>query len=457
MPDRALEAAQSFLQTEASSGIFLLAATVIALVWANSPFKESYFDFWHTRIVIDIGLVSIEQNLQDLVNHGLMTVFFFVVGLEIKRELVHGELADRRRAMLPVVAAMGGMIAPAAIYLALNSGGQGSRGWGIPMATDIAFAVGILSLTSDRVPFALKIFVLAFAIVDDIGSVVVVAIFYTTDLDAAQLVIALGAFVAIWVMLLSGVRIMFAYMLLAGLLWIAMLKSGVPATVAGAGLGLLAPSRPYYDPVSFDSDVGSLLGHWRRANADDDAGAREEILSEIEDLAQGSEAPLERLERALHPWLSFAILPLFALANAGLVLNSEVISNSLSSPVTAGIVLARLIGKPAGILVFSWLAVHFLKARLPDGATWRHMGAVSILGGIGFAVSLLIADLAFANGDRLLAEAKIGVLATLVATGLIAFLLLRALPQVGGELPSRRPRPRATAGDTAPPPPRAPP
>jgi NhaA family Na+:H+ antiporter len=445
VPNRALEAAQEFLATEASGGIVLVAAALVALVWVNSPLDREYFSLWHTQIVMDVGLLRIDEDLQHLVNDGLMAFFFFVVGLEIKRELVRGELSDPKRALLPTAAALGGMLVPAAIYAAINAGGEGSRGWGIPMATDIAFAVGVLSLVSRRIPFGVKVFLLSMAIVDDMGSILVIAVFYTEQLSLGPLALALLAFLAVVLLTGAGVRSLIMYMILGSLLWVAMLKSGLPATLTGVALALVTPSHPTYDRSSFSSTVSGLLDHFRMALQSGDQGDQEEILSEIEDLAQGSEAPLERFERTLHPWVSYLIMPVFALANAGMVLNPDTISDAASSPVTHGIIAGHVAGKVLGISLFAWLAVRLGWCALPTATSWAHIIGVAMLGGIGFAVSLFVTGLAF-DDARLVADAKMGILVGSVIAGSAGFLWLRSLPEVEQEpRPIRRPRVRASS------------
>jgi NhaA family Na+:H+ antiporter len=352
-----------------------------------------------------------------------MPVFFFVVGLEIKRELAHGELSDPRRAILPAAAAMGGMAAPALIYLVLNAGGDGADGWGIPMATDIAFALGVLSLLSRRIPFGVKIFLLALAITDDIGAIVVIAVFYTSGIDAVALGAAGAIFAGILLMYQRGVRNVDVYVVAGVLLWLAVFESGIHATLTGVALGLLTPARSYYDPASYASTVDELSGRYRDALR---AGSRDEqqgILGQIEDLSQGTEAPLDRLERKLHPWVSYAIVPVFALANAGVSLSNELVQDATGSPITLGVALGLVLGKPVGILLFTWLAVRLRLGRLPSGATWSHIAGVGLLGGIGFTVSLLIADLAFED-SLLVDEAKLGVLSASIVAGIAGLVWL---------------------------------
>jgi Na+:H+ antiporter, NhaA family len=396
VPRRMVRAAQAFIQIEASSGIVLLFAALVALAWGNSPWDNAYFDLWQTHIAIDTAILDIDLSLQHWVNDGLMTVFFFLVGLEIKRELVHGELSSPRRALLPAAAALGGMIAPAAIYTLFNLGGEGARGWGIPMATDIAFALGVLSLLSGRIPFSVKVFLLALAIADDIGAILVIAVFYSSGLDTAALAVAAAILAGVVIMNRAGVRPVYVYLVAGVCLWLAVFESGIHATLTGVALGLLTPATPHDPP--------------------DD-------VSQIDALSPGIEAPLDRLERRLHPWVSYAIVPLFALANAGVLISGDVARDAISSPVTQGVVVGLLIGKPAGIVAFTWLACRLGVCELPWGASWTHVAGVGLLGGIGFTVSLLITSLAFEDA-ALVDAAKLGVLGASVIAGLLGFVFL---------------------------------
>jgi Na+:H+ antiporter, NhaA family len=431
-----MRAAQAFVQVEASSGIVLLVAAIVALVWANSPWDQRYFDLVHTHLSIDLSLISIEEDFQHWVNDALMTVFFFLVGLEIKRELVHGELSDARRALLPAAAALGGMIGPALIYTAFNYGGPGSGGWGIPMATDIAFALGVLSLLSGRIPFSIKVFLLALAIADDIGAILVIAVFYTSAIDFAALAVAALILGVIIVMNRGGVRNVDIYVVAGVLLWLAVYESGIHATLAGVTLGLLAPATAYFSPKTFSASADDLVGRYRDAL---DRGATDEqqgLLAQIEDLSQGTESPLDRLERKLHPWVSYAIVPLFALVNAGVPIAGDVASRTVESPISLGVAVGLLLGKPAGILLLTWLTVRLRLGDLPAGADWGHMAGVGLLGGIGFTVSLLITGLAFEDA-LLVDEAKLGVLGASLIAGVMGFAFLwfvsRRSPAAEGE------------------------
>lgn len=371
----------AFVSVEVLGGIVLLAATGAALVWANVSLS-SYEALWSRQLTIGVGSLARTENLQHWVNDGLMTVFFFVVGLEIKRELVRGELRDPRTASLPAIAAVGGMVVPALLYLAINAGGPGGRGWAIPMATDIAFAVAVLAIAGSNVPGNLKLFLLTLAIVDDIGAIVVIAVFYSGDISAAWLLGAAGTIVAIVALQRLQVRYVLAYVIPAVVLWVCVFESGVHATIAGVLLGLLTPARP--------------------------VGGREVI---------------EGLEARLHPWSSFVIVPLFALANAGVSLRGDGISRAWSSAISWGIIVGLVIGKPVGIVATTTLARRLRLGRLPDGVHLGQVVAAGAAAGIGFTVSLFVADLSY--GGVRLDDAKIAILGASVISGAVGLTLLR--------------------------------
>lgn len=421
---RVFQTAQAFMQVEAASGVVMLAAAIGALVWANSPWWESYNEFWHTEVLFESEILTIDLDLREIVNDAFMTIFFFVVGLEIKRELVHGELSSFRRALLPAAGAIGGMLAPALLYIVFNLEGEGARGWGVPVATDIAFAIGVLSLLSRRVPFSLKIFLLALAIADDIGGILVIAIFYASSINFLALGIAGAALALAYLLNRSGVRTINIYVAVGAVLWLAMLESGVHATIAGVTLGLLTPASYFYNPQTFTTAAEDLINRFRLAQQTGNEEVQQGILSQLEDLTQGTEAPLDRLERALHRWVSFGIVPVFALANAGVHVTSETADAAIQSPVSQGVFLGLLVGKPVGITIVTWLAVRLGICEMPSGATWPQIFGVGLLGGIGFTVSLLISDLAFEQ-ELLIDEAKLGVLTASLAAGLIGYLFLR--------------------------------
>lgn len=420
---------QEFLQTETAGGVVLLAAAIAALVWINAPFGETYHDFWGRRVILDFGALTLDLSIEQWVNDGLMAVFFFVVGLEIKRELLKGELSEPRKAMLPVAAALGGMVVPALIFLAFNAGGAGARGWGIPMATDIAFAVGVLSLLGNRVPLSLKIFLLALAIVDDLGAIVVIAVFYTDNLSFEWLPVAAAAFGAIYVMGRIGVKDVVVYVVAGGIAWLAVYESGIHATVAGVMLGLLTPIEPHFGRRELERSALDLIVDYREGLAEgtrDGAEIANSSLRDLEELTRESQSVLDRVEHALHPWTSYVIIPIFALANAGVELNGGALRDATSSPIALGVAFGLMLGKPVGITLFAFAAVRVGVASLPDGVGWTKMVAVSMIAGIGFTVSLFVSALAFKDAT-LIDEAKIGILAGSAIIGIIGLVVLRSL------------------------------
>ncbi len=420
-----------FTRIEAASGLVLLAATAVALGWANSPWSDGYRQlFEETRVVLELGPIHIDESLAHFINDGLMAIFFFVVGLEIKRELVVGELRDPRAAALPVVAAVGGMVIPALVYVALTTGTgpEASAGWAVPMATDIAFAVGIVALLGSRVPAGAKVFLLALAIADDLGAILVIAVFYTSDLSAGWLAIAAALLVAIAFGQRIGIRSMLFYGSAAVAVWFAMLESGVHATVAGVALGLLTPARAFYSSEEFESKARDILDTYPLgASPEDDEKSdyEAELLSAI---ATESIPPLNRLENRLLPWTSYLIVPLFALANAGVDFRGVDPGELITSPVAVGVAMGLLVGKTVGISLFTWLAVRSGLGRLPGGSTWRHIVGLGALGGIGFTVSLFITNLAFAD-EQLADVARTGILVGSLLAGVVgSLILIRATP-----------------------------
>ena len=426
VPRAVVQPLQRFLHLEASSGIVLVVAALVALVWANSAWADGYHRLFETEIAINLGFISIEEHLVGWINDLLMAFFFFVAGMEIKRELVHGELRDPKSAMLPIVCALGGMIAPATLYFVLNVGGPGTSGWGIPMATDIAFAVGVLALVGSRAPSGLRVFLLTLAIVDDIGAIVVIALFYTEQLALGWLGLAVVMIAAVVVMRRLRIKSFIPYVISAGVLWLAVFESGIHATIAGVVLGLLTPAWPFHPPEAVTGDIDQRARALRSRPADGRGDETEQAeLSQIATLANDGVSPLNRLEALLHPWTSFFVLPLFALANAGVNLGGGALSGILSEPVTLGVIAGLVVGKPLGIMVAAWLAVAAKKARLPRGVGWLEMLGVGSLAGVGFTVSIFIAGLAFTDPE-LVDMAKVGILAASVTSGVIGYLALVA-------------------------------
>jgi NhaA family Na+:H+ antiporter len=409
----------------------MLVAVVVALFWANGPWGDTYERFWHTEFAVNLGRWELDLDLRHWVNDGAMTLFFLLVGLEIKRELVTGELRKLRTAILPVVAAIGGMVVPAAIYVALNTGGEGSSGWGIPMATDIAFALGVLTLAARHAPPGLKPLLLTLAIVDDIGAIIVIALFYSGGLSLVWLEAGLVVVVMIVVFRGIGVRAMGVYWVLGALLWLELYNAGVHPTLAGVMLGMLAPAVPFQRPAAVSREAQRTA----RETSDDVSVADQDAPSwlRLAELSREAVSPLARTEHALLPWSSFVIVPLFALANAGVVISGDALVGAATGAVGLGIFLGLVIGKPLGIWAASALAVRTGLAVLPAGVRPIHMLLMGITAGIGFTVSLFIAELAF-PGSELLGEAKLAILiASLVAgvAGLAAFRLFHRSPLPG--------------------------
>jgi len=412
----------SLFRSEAGGGILLLVCTVIALVWANSPWRGLYEHLQHAELGVSFDGRSFHVSLLHWINDGLMAMFFFVVGLEIKREVLAGELASLRKAALPVAAALGGMVVPAGIYAAFNAGGPGAAGWGIPMATDIAFAVGVMALLGSRVPIGLKVFLTALAIADDLGAVVVIAVFYTSHISWPNLAVGAGFLTVMIVANRAGVRHPLVYAVFGiGGVWTAFLLSGVHATIAGVLAAMAIPARTKIDGREFLDRGRSLLAEFETA-AEGDHGRRLSAVESIETVAEKVQTPLQRLEHALHPWVMYFVMPVFALANAGVALSAN-FGDALSDPTALGIVAGLALGKPLGIVLFAYLAVRLGAAALPTSVSWGKMVGAGCLGGIGFTMSLFIAALAFGEGERL-AVAKIGIMAASLIAGVAGAAVL---------------------------------
>lgn len=414
---------REFLHVESSGSLLLLAATVIALLWVNLPldgWASGYDHFWHTPVGFEIGDWRIEESLQHWVNDGLMTIFFFVVGLEIKYELVHGDLRDPRTAALPIFAAVGGMVVPAGFYVLIAGGGDTGGGWGIPMATDIAFAVGVLGVLGRRIPSAARLFLLTLAIVDDIGAILVIAVFYTADLSLMWLALAIGLLAVMAMLRAARVWSTPVYVVLGTVVWFAMLQSGVHATLAGVAIGLMTPAIALLRPqVASDYAAECLRDHELDA----------EELHRLRFLLVESVPVVERLQTLLHPLSSYVVLPVFALANAGVVLGGGALGDAVTSTVALGIGVGLVIGKPLGIGLACLLAVRLGVARMPAGTSWLQVIGVGAVAGIGFTVSLFIAGLSFPGSAALTDDAKVGILlASVVAAVVGVVVLLLASP-----------------------------
>ncbi len=408
------------MQVQASSGLVLLAAAITAVVWANSPWADSYHDLWHTPFTLGLGNWVFERDLHFWINDFLMAIFFLVVGLEIKRELFEGALSELKRAALPLAAALGGMVVPALLFLSLNTSGPGQAGWGVPMATDIAFAVGILTLLGSRVPATLRVLLLALAIVDDIGAIVVIAVFYSAGIDVSGLFWIAAGFSGLFFLHTIGVRPGFLFVIPGIVLWAGMLQLGVHPPIAGVIIGLMTPVKPWYGKEGFLRDARRALDDYqvlmRRPEHDDD-----ELLEPLGRLARAHKealSPAKRIEAKLHPYVAFGIMPLFALANAGVSIGGVELGSTMSMGVFLGVMLGLVIGKPLGIVGVSWIATRLGLAMLPPGVTWAGMFVVGAAGGIGFTMAIFIGELAFA--ETMLPVAKLGVLVGTIAASAIA-------------------------------------
>jgi NhaA family Na+:H+ antiporter len=420
--DRLLGPLQRFLHIEALSGVVLLVCTVIALVVANSGWAEAFAHFWETPVDIHVGSFHLSDSLVHLViNDGLMTVFFFVVGLEIKREIVAGELSDLRKAVLPVVAAIGGMVVPAIIYYVMQWGQIGQRGWAIPMATDIAFVVGFLAIFGNRIPLGLKIFLLSLAIVDDLGAVLIIAFVFTEKLVVGWIAVAGVTIALVYVLNRLGVRMVGVYLVLGMVIWLGFLESGIHPTVAGVILGMMTPARPLIENGVLSRVIDRV---WYGETVHESAPKQQaKTIRKVGYAARESVSPLHRLENLLHPWVAYVIMPLFALSNAGVVFEGAAIQNSVASSVAVGL----MVGKPVGILLISFAAVRLRITSLPLGVSWSMLAGGACLAGIGFTMALFLNTLTFPVDQYASQEAagKIGTLAgsTVSAVIGIGFIL----------------------------------
>jgi len=411
LAERAFSTLEKFLHIEAFSGVVLLLAAAAALIWANSPYADGYHHFWHTAVSFSIGSWSVSESLHFLINDGLMTIFFLVVGMEIRREIHEGALANMRLAALPLAAALGGVVVPALIYFALNPGGEAAHGWAVPTATDIAFAVGVLALLGRSIPSNVRVFLLALAIIDDIVAVLIIAVFYSGGMDYSGFIIAAIGILMVLGMQRIGIASAYAYVLPGAVLWFGLLKTGAHPTLAGVVLGLMTPvftTRSLIHPLEMASKaVRDLLNH-----AETDKQDPHHLAQPLKQLRQAQRdllPPVSRVQMALHPYVAFGIMPLFALANAGVSLDGIDMSASASMSVMLGVLIALVVGKPLGIIGASFLMVRMGWCALPPGVSWGGVCLIGLLAGIGFTMSIFIATLAF-NDPNLLGAAKLGIL-----------------------------------------------
>jgi NhaA family Na+:H+ antiporter len=429
---------------EAASGAVMLAAAIVALVWANSPWRAGYERLWATPTDVSVGsLIDLHLTLRGWVNEAAMALFFLLAGLEIKRQLLLGELRSLRAAALPAIAALGGMIVPAVLYLAINHGHPGAHGWGIPVATDIAFAVGVVTLAGSRIPLGARIFILTLAVVDDVGGIIVIAAFYAENVELAWLAGAVATVLATLLLRRADVRSLVPYLVLGALCWLSLHEAGIEPAIVGVVFGLLTPVTPFYDPARFGAAARAMVGQIEQRFAGhqgsepitvDEREANEITLEDLARLSAETASPLERIENRLGLWVSLLIVPLFAFANAGVRIETAGVDNR----VLLGVVVGLVVGKTVGVLGFSWLAVRIGIAHRPAGTTWRHMFGLAVTAGIGFTVALFVTSLSFTD-PALTASAKLGVLAASTIAGVLGFLALRAsghrLPEASAPQP----------------------
>ncbi len=452
---------QRFSHIEGISGILLVVATVIALAWANSPWAASYFDILNIHFSIGLGeWTTLDEPFVLWVNDALMAIFFFVVGLELKREVAIGELSSFRKAILPALAAVGGMVIPVLVFWGLNRDNPiALEGWAIPMATDIAFALGVLALVGKRAPLSLSVFLTALAIVDDIGAILVIAIFYTAKINFVMLLIGLALIAFLFLYAKMGGRWIVVYFVVGGFVWLAIFLSGLHATLAGVLVALTIPVRTKVDTKSFSQWMHQLLD-WFDSDGDSDemsvpTPAQRTALFEMNRAIAYADSPLHRLEHILHPWVAFLIMPVFALANAGITINTELLG-ALLAPLSLGIILGLVVGKPIGILLSTWLGVKLKLGSLPKNVTWRHILGAGVLAGMGFTMSIFITTLAFSAGgghaqlfgfklaspilaaasaEEITNLAKLAILVASTLAGVIGYLILRSSPEVKEMIP----------------------
>lgn len=424
---------EHFLHAQTTSGLILILMTIIALIIANSPLHEAYEHFLHMYIELNVGSWELKHSLHHWINDGLMAIFFFIIGLEIKREITVGELANIKVAMLPILAAIGGMVFPALIYVSFNYGSEGVGGWGIPMATDIAFAISALVLLGRRVPTSLVTFLVALAIVDDLGAVLVIALFYTETINMTPLILAGVMFLIMISFNRFGIHMILPYFVVASFMWFFMLESGVHATIAGVLAALTIPSKPKRAPLTFAEETRGLLKQYEKYPVTTDHVMHEKqkaILLNIKDKVDSVGTPAGRLEHDLHLPVALLIIPIFALANAGIAIDFSSIGNTIVEPISLGIIAGLILGKVIGIFGVSWVAIKLKIAKLPENSTMSQIFGVAFLGGIGFTMSIFVADLAFINSPELIFQAKVGVLFASLVSGLFGYFWLKSVSKL---------------------------
>ncbi|TDE18024.1 Na+/H+ antiporter NhaA [Dyadobacter psychrotolerans] len=424
--DQILKPVSKFIHQEFTGGIILFVCVIIAIVWVNSPWAESYHHVWDTKLSVGFSDFSFNQPLHVWINDGLMAIFFFVIGLELKREFMAGELSTFKKASLPMMAALGGMLMPAMIYFVINQGLDSEHGWGIPMATDIAFALALLSMAGSHIPGSVKVFLSALAVADDLGAVLVIAFFYTAHIAYIPLLIAGLLLVVLMAGNLLGVRATLFYLIIGIAVWAGFLFSGVHATIAGVLVAFTMPARTKIDEIEYVGKMRHHVADFENAipqNGSLTTSEQHQTIEKIKKLSTDAETPLQKIEYALHPWVAFVIMPLFALANSGMHIGSDFFS-SLINPVSIGVTVGLLAGKLVGVFSFTWLMVRFKFANLPDRATWNHILGVAMLAGVGFTMSLFVTGLAF-NNPQFVDQSKYGILVASIIAGTSGIFYLR--------------------------------
>ena len=428
---------EEFIHKETTAGMLLIVCAVIAMFAANSVLYDHYAHILHTELAIGIAGVELRHTLHHWINDGLMALFFMVVGLEIKREVIVGELSDPKAALAPIIAALGGMVVPAVLFYAVNAGGSGAAGWGVPMATDIAFAVGILALLGARVPKSVLVFLVTLAIVDDLGAVMVIALFYAEQVYAQWLGVVGAVFALLVALNRFGIRRPLPYFLLGAVMWFAMLQSGVHATLAGVLTALAIPVKPKFNARRFAGHLAEISAKMKSNIDAFEAGSQDRqhsiihdehtraLLQSLEDGAQAVESPLQRLEHTMHKPVALLVIPLFALANAGIPIAWGQLGQVVAHPVALGVILGLTVGKLAGIAGLTYLALKLGWGSLPQGMNTRHLVGIGLIGGVGFTMSIFIAELGFAHSPEELTLAKTGVLFASVLVGVAGYLWLR--------------------------------
>ena len=417
-----------FIHLEYTSGIVLLISVIAAMIWANSSYHDFYHHLWEINFSVGFDTYMLSKPLHIWINDGLMAIFFFVIGLELKREFMEGELSTLRKASLPMMAALGGMLVPALIYFMINKGSGASHGWGIPMATDIAFALALLSMAGKHIPVSVKVFLSALAVADDLGAVLVIAFFYTSEVNFMALGIG-GIFLAGLVIgNLLGVRSSVFYLILGIGVWIGFLLSGVHATIAGVLVAFTIPAITRINETVYSQNLRKLSYEFEKeipSNSTLTTSGQHQTIQDVKNLSMAAETPLQKIEHSLHPWVAFLIMPLFALANSGIAIGADILT-AIINPVSIGVTAGLVIGKFIGILLFTWIMVKTGLSTLPEQANWKHITGVALIAGIGFTMSLFISGLAFKN-PVFIDQAKYGILLASVIAGILGTVVLKRI------------------------------